>query len=119
MGHNFADGAGNFEGYLGYRRTSPITADHRDHAACVLDNNIGASSGASFAPYVCGGSSNSAPAVFYNQQAFASDQVCDPALGCTTGPRRRGLEVSTVSTTPPRIICSVSTSATPPDSLAT
>ena len=85
MGHNFADGAGNFEGYLGYRRASPITADHRDHAACVLDNNIGASSGASFAPYVCGGSSNSAPSVFYNQQTFASDQVCDPALGCTTG----------------------------------
>jgi len=33
MGHNFAEGAGNFEGYLGYRRDSPITADHRDHAA--------------------------------------------------------------------------------------
>jgi len=27
---------GNFEGYLGYRRNSPITADHRDHSACVL-----------------------------------------------------------------------------------
>ena len=41
MGHNFADGAGNFEGYLGYRRTSPITADHRDHAACVLTAAVG------------------------------------------------------------------------------
>ena len=29
MGHNFADGAGNFEGYLGYRRTDPITANTR------------------------------------------------------------------------------------------
>jgi outer membrane receptor protein involved in Fe transport len=85
MGQNFADGAGNLEAYFSYRRAAPITADHRDHAACVLDNNLDLSSGASFAPYVCGGSSNSAPAVFYNQMTFASDQVCDPALGCTTG----------------------------------
>jgi len=63
LGHNFADGAGNMEGYLGYRRTSPATADHRDHAACVLNN--GASSGSAL-PYTCGGSSNSAPAVFLN-----------------------------------------------------
>ncbi len=77
MGHNFADGAGNFEGYLGYRRNSPITADHRDHAACVVDNNLDLSSGASFAPYVCGGSSNSAPSVIYNQTTFSSLQV-DP-----------------------------------------
>src|SRR6266403_1797782 len=35
LGQAFADGAGHFEGYLGYRRTAPITADHRDHAACV------------------------------------------------------------------------------------
>src|SRR5262249_25243160 len=56
MGHNFADGAGNFEGYLGYRRESPITADHRDHAACVLTASFGS-------PYTCSGSSNSAPAV--------------------------------------------------------
>jgi iron complex outermembrane recepter protein len=75
MGHNFADGAGNFEGYLGYRRTSPITADHRDHAACVVDNNLDLSSGSSFAPYVCGGSSNSAPSVIYNQNTFSSVQV--------------------------------------------
>ncbi|MDB6008724.1 MAG: putative TonB-dependent receptor [Gammaproteobacteria bacterium] len=77
MGHNFADGAGNFEGYLGYRRNSPITADHRDHAACVVDNNLDLSSGASFAPYVCGGSSNSAPSVIYNQTTGSSLQV-DP-----------------------------------------
>ncbi|HVN44076.1 MAG TPA: TonB-dependent receptor [Steroidobacteraceae bacterium] len=69
MGHNFADGAGNMEAYLGYRRTSPITADHRDHAACVLS----ASSPGS--PYVCGGSSNSAPTVFYNQSTFSSLQL--------------------------------------------
>ncbi len=75
MGHNFADGAGNFEGYLGYRRDAPITADHRDHAACVVDNNLDLSSGTSFAPYVCGGSSNSAPAVIYNQTTFSSVQV--------------------------------------------
>jgi outer membrane receptor protein involved in Fe transport len=56
MGHNFADGAGNFEGYLGYRRESPITADHRDHAACVLTASFGS-------PYTCSGSSNSAPTV--------------------------------------------------------
>jgi outer membrane receptor protein involved in Fe transport len=81
MGHNFADGAGNFEGYLGYRRASPITADQRDHAACVLSDF----STTSFVPYTCGGSSNSAPTVFYNQVTGASSQVCDPALGCTTG----------------------------------
>src|SRR5580692_406594 len=52
MGHNFADGAGNFEGYLGYRRASPATADHRDHAACQLSRNSTASS-----PFLCGGSS--------------------------------------------------------------
>ncbi|MFL6602031.1 MAG: TonB-dependent receptor domain-containing protein [Steroidobacteraceae bacterium] len=56
MGHNFADGAGNFEGYLGYRRNSPITADHRDHSACVLTASFGS-------PYSCSGSSNSAPTV--------------------------------------------------------
>lgn len=75
LGHNFADGAGNFEGYLGYRRSSPITADHRDFAACVLDNGLDLNSGTTFAPYVCAGSSNSAPAVFYNQTTFSSVQV--------------------------------------------
>ena len=42
MGHNFADGAGNFEGYLGYRRV-PGHRDHRDHSACQLTDS--ASSG--------------------------------------------------------------------------
>ena len=78
MGHNFADGAGNFEGYLGYRRASPITADHRDHAACVVDNGLDLSSGASFAPYVCGGSSNSAPSVIYNQSPPFNSLQVDP-----------------------------------------
>src|SRR5579864_659294 len=71
MGHNFADGAGNMEAYLGYRRTSPISADHRDHSACVLS----ASSPGS--PYICGGSSNSAPTVIYGQTVPGSVQV-DP-----------------------------------------
>jgi len=75
MGHNFADGAGNFEGYLGYRRTSPITANTRDHTACVLNNNLDLSSGASFGPYTCHGSINSAPSVIFNQQSFAPSQV--------------------------------------------
>jgi iron complex outermembrane receptor protein len=63
MGHNFADGAGNFEGYLGYRRTSPITANTRDHSACVLDNQEDLTSPTSFGPYSCHGSINSAPSV--------------------------------------------------------
>jgi iron complex outermembrane receptor protein len=75
MGQNFADGAGNFEGYLGYRRTSPITANTRDHSACVLNNNLDLSSGASFGPYTCHGSINSAPSVIFNQQNFAPGQV--------------------------------------------
>ena len=61
MGHSFAEGAGNFEGYLGYRRASAATADHRDHSACQLSRNSTASS-----PFACGGSSTSAPAVFEN-----------------------------------------------------
>src|SRR5262249_24158041 len=52
-----------------YRRNSPITADHRDHAACVLDNGHDLSSSGSVAPYVCGGSSNSAPAILFGQGA--------------------------------------------------
>jgi iron complex outermembrane receptor protein len=71
MGHNFADGAGNFEGYLGYRRANQVTADHRDHSACQLSNS--ASSGG--APFICGGSSNSAPAVFENPTAGVASQV--------------------------------------------
>ncbi|HEY1724203.1 MAG TPA: TonB-dependent receptor, partial [Steroidobacteraceae bacterium] len=61
MGHNFADGAGNFEGYLGYRTVTAITANHRDQTACTLTDS---SSGA--VPYSCGGSSTTAPAVFEN-----------------------------------------------------
>jgi iron complex outermembrane receptor protein len=80
MGHNFADGAGNFEGYLGYRRNSPVTADHRDHAACQLSN--GASSGSPASPFACGGSSNSAPAVFLNPATNTIVQVQpDGSLG--------------------------------------
>lgn len=81
LGHNFADGAGNFEGYLGYRHASPATADHRDHAACQLSNN--ASSG-SAQPFICGGSSNSAPAVFQNPSIHSSQQVNPDG---TLGPR--------------------------------
>jgi outer membrane receptor protein involved in Fe transport len=74
MGHSFADGAGNFEGYLGYRRNSPITADHRDHSACVLTASFGS-------PYSCSGSSNAAPAVMTG--TGGRFQVCDPTEGCT------------------------------------
>ena len=76
MGHNFADGAGNFVGYLGYRRTSPITANRRDFTACVLNNNLDLSSGASFGPYTCHGSINSAPSVIFSMTpTFVPHQV--------------------------------------------
>ena len=78
MGHNFADGAGNFEGYLGYRRTSPVTADHRDHAACQLSND--ASSGAAL-PFACGGSSTSAPSVFLQPATGYAQINPDGSLG--------------------------------------
>jgi outer membrane receptor protein involved in Fe transport len=81
-GHNFADGAGNFEGYISYMQTAPIQADHRDHSACVLDNGYEASSGANFGPYSCGGSVNAAPAVIANPSTFQFYQVCDPSKGC-------------------------------------
>jgi iron complex outermembrane recepter protein len=75
MGHNFADGAGNFEGYLGYRRTSPITANTRDHSACVLDNQEDLTSPTSFGPYSCHGSINSAPSVLFTGAQTADAQV--------------------------------------------
>ena len=74
MGHNFADGAGNFEGYLGYRHSAPITADHRDFAACVLTASPGS-------PFSCSGSSNAAPAVVRPGNL----QGCDPTEGCPSG----------------------------------
>jgi iron complex outermembrane recepter protein len=70
MGHNFADGAGNFEGYLGYRRAAAVTADHRDHSACQLSNGLPTS----ISSLLCGGSSSTAPAVFQNP-AVGSLQV--------------------------------------------
>ena len=79
MGHNFADGAGNLEAYLGYRHTAPATADHRDHSACQLSRNNTASS-----PFSCGGSSTSAPAVFENPTAGFANQVNPDG---TLGPR--------------------------------
>ena len=57
MGHNFADGMGNIEAYLGWRHTVPVTANQRDFAACV------GSASSPPAPWGCSGSSNSAPAV--------------------------------------------------------
>jgi iron complex outermembrane recepter protein len=54
MGGNFADGRGNMTAYVGYRVASPITADHRDYANCVLFNNYDGT-------FRCFGSSNSAP----------------------------------------------------------
>lgn len=79
MGHNFADGAGNFEGYLGYRRTGQATADHRDHAACQLSRGSTSSS-----PFSCGGSSTSAPTVFENPTAGYKNQINPDG---TLGPR--------------------------------
>jgi iron complex outermembrane receptor protein len=70
LGHNFADGAGNFEGYLGYRRASPITADHRDFASCVLGDQLTGGK-----PWLCGGSSTSAPAIWFNPVSGASVQI--------------------------------------------
>lgn len=72
MGHNFADGAGNLEGYLGHRRTSGVTADHRDHAACQLSRGSTAA-----VPYFCGGSSISYPAVFNNPNISGFSQISD------------------------------------------
>jgi outer membrane receptor protein involved in Fe transport len=70
MGHSFADGAGNIEAYLGYRKTDAVTADHRDHSACQLSRNNTASS-----PFACGGSSTTAPTVFENPTAGFAQQI--------------------------------------------
>ena len=71
MGHNFADGAGNFEGYLGYRTVAAVTANHRDHSACTLSDSTGT------APFYCGGSSTTAPAVFENPSFGKKLQIDD------------------------------------------
>jgi outer membrane receptor protein involved in Fe transport len=65
LGGNFADGRGNITGYVGYRVSSPITADHRDFAQCVLTN-------AGDGSFFCRGSSNSAPTMIvgYNDGGF-------------------------------------------------
>ncbi len=69
LGSSFADGRGHFEGYLGYRRASPLAASHRDHAACGL-------SFTGVPPfYSCAGSSNSAPAVIKTADLATSSQV--------------------------------------------
>lgn len=81
MGHNFADGAGNLEAYLGYRREAPIVADHRDFAACVLNNGLNLLG--YFATPRCQGSSNSAPTVIF-PSASAPEQVNPDG---TLGPR--------------------------------
>jgi iron complex outermembrane recepter protein len=78
LGNSFADGRGHFTGYLGYRRESPLTADHRDHAGCGL-------SATGTTMFSCGGSSNSAPSVIKTADLSGSIQVCDPAFGCAGG----------------------------------
>jgi iron complex outermembrane recepter protein len=80
LGNSFADGAGHFEGYLGYQRQNPVTADRRDHAGCGLSFT------GTPAAYSCGGSSNSAPAVIKTADLAHSAQICDPAFGCTGTP---------------------------------
>jgi len=67
MGHNFADGMGNIEAYIGWNHQVNATAAQRDFAACVLTDTGG--------QYGCYGSSNSAPAVWYNADFSRSVQV--------------------------------------------
>jgi len=52
-GQNFADGRGNISGFLGYRKSEPVTQSARDYSACAYDLATDSS-------FVCGGSSNSA-----------------------------------------------------------
>jgi iron complex outermembrane recepter protein len=68
LGHNFADGAGNATAYLGYRVNSPVTADHRNYAACVLLNNYDGT-------FRCYGSSNSAPTMIVSASDGGYHQV--------------------------------------------
>jgi iron complex outermembrane receptor protein len=77
MGHNFADGMGNIEAYLGWNHQVNATANQRDFSACV------SSASSPPAPWACSGSSNSAPAVFYDQ-TFTPLQV---GADGTVGPR--------------------------------
>lgn len=52
-GQNFGDGKGNISGFVGYRKSEPVTQAARDYSACAYDM-------ASETAYTCGGSSNSA-----------------------------------------------------------
>jgi len=93
MGHNFADGAGNFEGYLGYRRNSPITAITRP--------------------------ASSRPASRRRTSAVARAIRRPPLFSAPRGSARwprtaaRWVRAMRATTTQPRTICSASTSATP------
>jgi iron complex outermembrane recepter protein len=69
VGNSFADGRGHFEGYLGYRRSSALAANHRDHTGCGLSFT------GSPTIWSCAGSSNSAPAVIKTADLSASSQV--------------------------------------------
>lgn len=51
-GYNLGD-KGNISGFIGYRKSEPVTEASRDYSACAFDM-------ASETSYVCGGSSNSA-----------------------------------------------------------
>ncbi len=53
MGTNFADGAGNITGYLGYLSSDPVASGDRDFGACQLNAN------STLTGAVCSGSSNS------------------------------------------------------------
>jgi iron complex outermembrane receptor protein len=68
MGHNFADGMGNIEAYLGWRHDVPVTANQRDFTACQAHRSSPPE------PYTCYGSINAAPAVFFDQ-SFTPFQI--------------------------------------------
>jgi iron complex outermembrane receptor protein len=65
MGHNFADGMGNIEAYLGWRHDVPVTAAQRDFSACVAVTHSPA------APFSCAGSTNAAPTTFLTASGYS------------------------------------------------
>ncbi|HTT41633.1 MAG TPA: TonB-dependent receptor [Steroidobacteraceae bacterium] len=69
LGSSFADGRGHFEGYLGYQRSNPVAASHRDHSACGLSFT------GSPVVYSCAGSSNTAPTLIKTADLSTSSQV--------------------------------------------
>ncbi|MFC4293862.1 TonB-dependent receptor plug domain-containing protein [Novosphingobium tardum] len=83
FGANFADNAGHFTAYVGYRKANPLLQARRDFSSCTIQNTGSASATGAVTGLQCGGSATSdTGTVFYFQSDTTSSTV--GALGAGT-----------------------------------